>query len=213
MPNRPTTDVTNQPDRPGSTTAVHAGERPFRSHNSLTVPIVQTAVYTFDTTEELVTYTEERLFWSEPEREEYGRYGNPTVRAVEAKIAALEGAQDAIVVSSGMAAVTATLLMLLQPGQHFILTDNCYHSTLEFSQGFLKRYGIACSLVPFGDYAAIEQAIRPETRLIFSESPTNPFMRCLDFERLVELAQRHNVLTVVDSTFATPFNLQPLRLG
>lgn len=213
MPNRHTTDVTNQPDRPGSTTAVHAGERPFRSHNSLTVPIVQTAVYTFDTTEDLVTYTEDRIFWSEPEREEYGRYGNPTVRAVEAKIAALEGAQDAIIVSSGMAAVTATLLMLLQPGQHFILTDNCYHSTLEFSQGFLKRYGIECTLVPFGDYAAIEQAVRPTTRLIFSESPTNPFMRCLDFERLVELARRHNVLTVVDSTFATPYNLQPLRLG
>jgi len=213
MSNRTTMEVSTQPDRPGSTAAVHAGEQPFRSHNSLTVPIVQTAVYTFDTTEDLVTYTEERLFWSEPEREEYGRYGNPTVRAVEAKIAALEGAQDAIVVGSGMAAVTSTLLMLLQPGQHFILTDNCYYSTLEFSQGFLKRYGIDCTLVPFGDYAAIENAIRSTTRLIFSESPTNPFMRCLDFERLVGLARRHNVLTIVDSTFATPYNLQPLRLG
>ncbi len=213
MPNRSTTDESIQPGRPGSTAAVHAGERPFRSHNSLTVPIVQTAVYTFDTTDDLVTYAEERNFWSEAEREEYGRYGNPTVRAVEAKIAALEGAQDAIVVGSGMAAVTATLLMLLQPGQHFILTDNCYHSTLEFSQGFLKRYGIECTLAPFGDYRAIEQALRPTTRLIFSESPTNPFMRCLDFERLVGLARRHNVLTVVDSTFATPYNLQPLRLG
>lgn len=196
-----------------STQAVHAGEDRFRSHNSLTVPVVQTAVYTFATSADLVNFTEERLFWSEPEREEYGRYGNPTVRALEAKLAELEAAQDAIAVSSGMAAVTATLLLLLQPGQHFILTDNCYHSTLEFSQGFLQRYGIGCTLAPFGDYAAIEAAIRPETRLIFSESPTNPFMRCLDFPRLVAIARRHHLLTVVDSTFATPYNLRPLQAG
>lgn len=196
-----------------STQAVHAGEQRFRAHHSLTVPIVQSAVYTFQTSADLVAYTEDRLFWDEPEREEYGRYGNPTVRALEAKLAELEGAQDAIAVSSGMSAVTATLLLLLQPGQHFILTDNCYHSTFEFSQSFLKRYGIACTLAPFGDYAAIEAAIRPETRLIFSESPTNPFMRCLDFERLVAIARRHNVLTVVDSTFATPYNVRPLQFG
>ncbi|WP_298982363.1 trans-sulfuration enzyme family protein [Caldilinea sp.] len=196
-----------------STQAVHAGEQRFRSHHSLTVPIVQTAVYTFDTTADLVNYTEERLFWNEPEREEYGRYGNPTVRALEAKIAELEGAQDAIVVSSGMGAVTSTLLLLLQPGQHFILTDNCYLSTLEFSQNFLKRYGVECTLVPFGDYDAIEAAVRPQTRLIFSESPTNPFMRCLDFERFVSIARRHKLLTVVDSTFATPYNLRPLAFG
>ncbi len=196
-----------------STQAVHAGEKRFRAHNSLTVPVVQSAVYTFDATADLLAYTEDRLFWDEPEREEYGRYGNPTVRALEAKLAELEGAQDAIVVSSGMSAVTATLLLLLQPGQHFILTDNCYHSTLEFSQNFLKRYGISCTLAPFGDYDAIEAAIRPETRLIFSESPTNPFMRCLDFERLVALSRHHRVLTVVDSTFATPYNLRPLSFG
>jgi len=196
-----------------ATQAVHAGEQRFRSHHSLTVPVAQTAVYTFATTADLVSYTEDRLFWEEPEREEYGRYGNPTVRALETKLAELEGAQDAIAVSSGMGAVTATLLLLLQPGQHFILTDNCYLSTLDFSQGFLKRYGITCTLAPFGDYDAIEAAIRPETRLIFSESPTNPFMRCLDFERLVSIARRHNVLTVVDSTFATPYNLRPLHFG
>jgi len=191
-----------------STAAVHAGEARQKPGCAITDPIFAASTYTFADTQAVIDYLEQ-----DEQREEYGRYGNPTVRAVEAKIAALEGAQDAIVVGSGMAAVTATLLMLLQPGQHFILTDNCYHSTLEFSQGFLKRYGIECTLAPFGDYRAIEQALRPTTRLIFSESPTNPFMRCLDFERLVGLARRHNVLTVVDSTFATPYNLQPLRLG
>ena len=84
-----------------STQSVHAGEERFRAHHSLTVPIVQTAVYTFDTTADLLAFTEERMFWDEPEREEYGRYGNPTVRAVEAKLAALEGAQDAVLVASG----------------------------------------------------------------------------------------------------------------
>lgn len=196
-----------------STQAVHAGEKRFRSHNSLTVPIVQTAVYTFDTSADLVAFTEDHMFWDQPEREEYGRYGNPTVRAVEAKLAALEGAQDAVLVSSGMAAVTSTLLLLLSAGQHLILTDNCYHSTLAFSRDFLKRFRIECSFVPCGDYAAIEAAIRPDTRLIFSESPTNPFMRCLDYERLVEIARRHKLLTAVDTTFATPCNVQPLAYG
>jgi cystathionine gamma-synthase len=177
------------------------------------VPIVQTAVYTFDSTQALVEYAEEHMFWDEPEREEYGRYGNPTVRAVEAKLAALEGAQDAVLVSSGMAAVTSTLLLLLSPGQHFLLTDNCYHSTLAFSRDFLKRFQIECTLVPCGDYYALEAAIQPNTRLILSESPTNPFMRCVDYERLAAIAKRHKLLTAIDTTFATPVNVKPLAYG
>ena len=198
---------------PGSTQAIHAGERRFRVHDSLTVPIVQTAVYTFSNTGALVDYLEERMFWDEPEREEYGRYGNPTVRAAEAKIAALEGAQDAILVASGMAAVTSTLLLMLNSGDHLILTNDCYLSTLEFCRKFLRRFGIEATVVPCGDYDALEAAIRPNTRLIFSESPTNPFMRCLDFARLTAIARRHGVKTVVDTTFATPINLRALELG
>jgi cystathionine gamma-synthase len=141
----------SQPRLACSTDAVHAGERRFRSHNSLTVPIVQTAVYTFQDSNALLSYTEEHMFWAQPEREEYGRYGNPTVRAVEAKIAALEGTQDAILVSSGMAAVTNTLLLLLSSGDHLLLTDECYYPTLLFCQNFLPRYGIECTIVPHGD--------------------------------------------------------------
>lgn len=196
-----------------STESVHAGEARFRTHHSLTVPIVQTAVYTFASSQALVDYTEEHMFWDEPEREEYGRYGNPTVRAVEAKLAGLEHAEDAVVVGSGMAAVTSTLLVLLSAGQHFIVTDNCYHSTLAFSRDFIKRFGVEATFVPFGDYAALEAAIRPNTRLIFSESPTNPFMRCLDYAHLAAIARRHKLLTVVDTTFATPYNVRPLEYG
>lgn len=198
---------------PSSTESVHAGERRFRAHDSLTVPIVQTAVYTFDDTAALAGYYEERMFWEEPEREEYGRYGNPTVRAVEAKLAALEGAQEAMLVSSGMAAVTATLLLMLASGDHMILADQCYHATLTFCEKVLKRYGVECTTVPCGDYAALEAAIRPNTKLIYAESPTNPFMRCLDYPRLVDIARRHQLKTVVDTTFATPFNLRALDLG
>lgn len=202
-----------QPSTSTSTQAIHAGERRFRAHDSLTVPIVQTAVYTFGNTGALVEYLEERMFWEEPEREEYGRYGNPTVRAAEAKIAALEGGQDAVLVASGMAAVTSTLLLMLSSGDHLILTNECYLSTLEFCRKFLRRFGIEATVVPCGDYDALEAAIRPNTRLIFSESPTNPFMRCLDFERLTGIARRHGIKTVVDTTFATPINLRALELG
>lgn len=196
-----------------STESVHAGERRFRSQNSLTVPVVQTAVYTFDSCEALVNFTEDRMFWDEPEREEYGRYGNPTVRAAEAKLAALEGGEDAILVSSGMGAVTSVLLLLLSAGDHMILSDECYRSTQEFCHTFLPRWGIQVTAVPHGDYAAIEAAIQPNTKLIFSESPTNPFMHCVDFARLAAIAKRHGLKTVVDSTFATPFNSRPLEQG
>jgi cystathionine gamma-synthase len=196
-----------------STQAVHAGEQRFRAHDSLTVPIVQTSVYTFQTAGALAEYLEERMFWDEPQREEYGRYGNPTVRAVEAKLAALENAQDAMLVSSGMSAVTSTLLLMLSQGDHMILADECYYSTQVFCRRFLKRFGVDCTIVPYGDYAALEGAIQPNTRLIFSESPTNPFMHCLDFPRFVEIARRHGVKTVVDTTFATPVNLRALAYG
>jgi cystathionine gamma-synthase len=196
-----------------STDTVHAGEGRFRAHNSLIVPIVQTAVYTFPDSAALVNYTEEHMFWEEPEREEYGRYGNPTVRAVEAKIAALEGTEDAVLVSSGMAAVTSTLLLLLSSGDHMILTDECYLNTLLFARNFLPRYGIEATVVPHGDEAALAAAIQPNTKLIFSESPTNPFNHCIDLQRLVELAKRHRLLTVVDTTFATPVNLRASAYG
>ena len=201
------------PPQLASTASVHAGEARFRSHHSLTVPIVQTSVYTFDSCDDLINFTEERMFWEEPEREEYGRYGNPTVRAVEAKVAALEGAQEAMLLSSGMAAVTSTLLLLLHAGDHLILTDECYHSTLVFAEQFLPRYGVESTVVPHGDYDALAAAIRPTTKVIFSESPTNPFMHCVDLDRLAEIAQAHKIKTVIDTTFATPLNLRPLDHG
>ena len=201
------------PSLSGQTQAVHAGEKRYISHDSVTVPIVQTSTYTFEDTASLISYMEEHMFWDVPEREEYGRYGNPTVRAAEAKLAALDGAEDALLLSSGMAAITTTLFILLSQGDHFVMTEDCYRRTRGFCNTFLTRFGISCTTVAPGDYDAIEAAIRPETKLIFSESPTNPFLRCVDYARLVDIAKRHGLRTIIDTTFATPCNVRPLEYG
>lgn len=196
-----------------STRAVHAGEaRPY-PHHSLTVPLIQTATYTFKDTADLCAFMDARMWGLAEGRTEYGRYGNPTVNVVEAKLAALDSAESAVLFSSGMAAVTSTLLSLLSAGQHMIITDDSYRRTRQFCVTFLKRLGIECTVVPAGDLAALEAAILPTTKLIVSESPTNPYLRVVDLERLVTIARRHDVRTLIDSTFATPVNQRPLEFG
>ena len=190
------------------TAAVHAGEPRRKEGNSLTTPIIQTATYTFADTQELRDHFEHRI-----EREEYGRYGNPTQRIAEQKLAALEGAEDCLLVSSGMAAVTTTLFAMLSRGAHVVVTDDSYRRTRQFLNQTLHRYGIECSTVRAGDYEAIAHAIRPNTRILLSESPTNPYNRILDLERFAEIGRRHRVKTIVDATFATPYNQQPLKFG
>ncbi len=196
-----------------STRVVHAGEKRIKPHHALTTPIVQTSTYTFENTQDLVNYMEARLWGDETEREEYGRYGNPTIAAAEAKLADLDSGEAACLFASGMAAVTTTLLSLLSTGSHIIMTDDCYRRTRQFVTKFLIRYGIEATQVPMGDYEALEAAIRPNTKVILSESPTNPYLRVLDLEKLVAIAHKHNLKTIVDSTFATPINQRPLEFG
>jgi cystathionine gamma-synthase len=196
-----------------STRSVHAGRSRRQPHHSLTTPLVQTATYTFDDTAGLIDFMEAKVWGDGMAREEYGRYGNPTTRAVEERIAALENAEDALLFASGMAAITTTLLSVLSAGTHVILTDDCYRRTRQFVWTFLKRFGIESSTVPMGDYEALEAAIQPNTRLIVSESPTNPYLRVLDLPRFVNIAQRHKIKTLVDTTFATPINVKPIDYG
>jgi len=191
-----------------STRAVHGG-RQENPYHAVTEPIVQTATYAFANSAEVRASKRGELTG----RIEYGRYGNPTVRAAETRLAALEGAEDAILYASGMAAITGVILSLLSSGDHLILTDDGYRRTREFSLKFLKRMGIHCTIVPMNDFDALEAAIRPETRLIVSESPTNPYLRVLDLARLTEIAHRHHLLTMIDSTFASPLNIRPLDWG
>src|SRR5215472_8682925 len=191
-----------------STRAVHGGEARPKLENALTEPIVQTATYTFADTAELAAHFEGRI-----ERQEYGRYGNPTQRMAEKKLAALEGAQEGLLFSSGMAAITTTLFAMLSKGAHVVVTDDAYRRTRQFLNQVLRRYGVEVTTVPAGDYERMEEAIRRTTRLVFSESPTNPYNRVVDLERLAELGRRHRVKTVIDSTFATPINQRPLGFG
>jgi cystathionine gamma-synthase len=196
-----------------STQSVHAGENKHKPYHSLTTPIVQTAVYVFRDTADMVDYQAKLVDGLEAGREEYGRYGNPTQQAVERKLAALDGGEAALLFASGMCAITTTLLTLLSVGDHMVMTRDCYRRTRQFCQTFLKRLGIETTIVKDGDYPALEAAIRPNTRLIFAESPTNPYLRVLDLPRAVDIARRHNLRLIVDSTFATPCNQRPLEFG
>jgi cystathionine gamma-synthase len=191
-----------------STLAVHGGEPRPKPVNALPTPIVQTATYTFANTQELKDHFDGKI-----DRVEYGRYGNPTQKIAEAKLAALEGAGDCLLFSSGMAAMTTALFAMLSRGTHVIVTDDSYRRTRQFLNQTLSRYGIEVSTVPAGDYDALEDAIRPTTRVLLSESPTNPYNRVLDLERFTAIGRRHRVRTVLDATFATPYNVRPLEWG
>lgn len=198
------------------TTAVHGhlNRRQIQAHHALITPVIQTATYTFGNTADLCDYMEAKMWGGQGLRGEYGRYGNPTVRAVEERLAALENAGDAILFPTGMTAITHLLLSILPTGSHVIFTEDCYRKTRQFCTTFLPRLGIESTQVAMGDYAAMETAVQPNTRLIISESPTNPYLRVADLERIADIASRHKrVKTIIDATFATPINQRPLDFG
>ncbi len=195
-----------------STQAVHAGTNGERPHHTLAPMIAQTATYTFENTDVLERYM--RGEDPDPEREEYGRYGNPTVRELEQRVAGLEQAGDGVAFASGMTAVTTALFSLVKAGEHIVLFRDCYRRTRQFITQMLARFGVEHSIVPPGDLAALEREIRPNTRLVLSELPTNPFLYCVDLQKLTALVRsKGRIRVLVDSTFATPCNLRPLELG
>jgi cystathionine gamma-synthase len=191
-----------------STRSIHAGEDRLRYADSITTPIVQTSTYAFKDSKEIEAYTKHGKA-----RYEYGRYGNPTEKVVEHRLAALADAEDCVVFGSGMSAIITTILSLVRSGDHIVITDDAYKKTLEFCSSYIQRFGVDCTILPFGDYDALDKSIRPNTRFIFSESPTNPYLNIFDLDRLREIAKKHNVLTLIDSTFATPVNQRPLTFG
>lgn len=200
------------PRSANSTAAVHGGAPDKRPHHALSHGIAQTATYTFEDTAALERYM--RGEDPDPHREEYGRYGNPTVRELESRLAALEGAEDAVAFSSGMAATTSAILTLLKTGDHIVLFRDCYRRTRQFVTGILPRFGIEHTVVPSADLEALQRALKPNTRLVLSEAPTNPFLYCVDLEKLARISHDHGrVRVLVDSTLATPCNTRPLELG
>ncbi|MEM7437674.1 MAG: aminotransferase class I/II-fold pyridoxal phosphate-dependent enzyme [Myxococcota bacterium] len=200
--------MSEKDDISNKTMAVHGGEPRTYPYDALAAPITQTATYSFADTAELIAYFEGRK-----DREEYGRYGNPSVRLVEEKVAALEGTEDAVAFASGMAAVTSSILALVKTGSHVILFADCYRRTRQFVTSFLARFGVSHTLVAPADVDALEAAIVPETRLVIAEAPTNPYQTVPDLERLSRICRERKVKTLIDSTFATPVNFQPASFG
>lgn len=190
------------------TQSVHAGEERVKYGDAITVPISQTSTFVFHSTDEIRRYTSKKM-----NRYEYGRYGNPTQTVVERRLAALEGAEDCLTFDSGMSTIITTLTALLNSGDHVILTDDVYGQTLRFCTEHLSRFGIESTVTKMGDYDELEAAIRKNTRIIFSESPTNPYLNIIDLERMQKLRKRYRGLMIIDSTFATPFNQRPLEWG
>ena len=200
-----------------STRAVHAGEDRPKPYGAITTPIVQTSTYTFEDTAEILDFmackAAHKAGADVDPRYEYGRYGNPTQHVAERKLAALEGGEQALLFATGMGAITTTFLSLLVSGDHVVMAFDCYRRTREFAVRFLQRWGIEATLVSFDEPNALEQAVQPNTKLVFCETPTNPYLRIANLARIAEFAQPRGIITAVDSTFATPVNMQPLALG
>jgi cystathionine gamma-synthase len=191
-----------------STLSVHAGEARQKPNDAITDSICCSSTYTFESTQSILDYIEQKQ-----DREEYGRYGNPNEKVVERKLAALDGAEDAIIYSSGMAAIVGLLMAKLSAGDEIVFFDQCYHRSREFCAKHMSRFGVVTRQVKTGDFQAMEAAINERTKMIVSESPTNPHLTVIDLEQFVALGKAHEVETLIDATLATPYNVRPIDYG
>ncbi len=197
------------PNSQWSTLAVHAGEdREPKPRGAVTDPIFCSSTYAFADTQALLDFIEKK----QP-REEYARYGNPTGKTVERKLAILEGAEAAVLYATGMAAVSGLLMAKLSAGDEVVMFDELYQRTRELCENELSRFGIATRFVRTGDFEQLEDAISPTTRLLFCESPTNPQLSVIDLERFAALGRKHGIETAVDATMASPYNIRPIEFG
>ena len=195
-----------------ATLAIHGMGRTPKAHYSVSTPIVQTSNYYFDSTAEVLNFMKGKSEGHVMREHEYGRYGNPTQQECERKLAAIEGAERAVLFSTGMSAVIITLLAYMRRDGHIIFTNDCYRQTRDFATSMLAEFGLQVSLVdPTAE--AIAKAIQPNTNIIFTESPTNPYLRVLDIPAVVKVARQHRVMTIIDATLATPYNIKPLEMG
>lgn len=182
-----------------STRAIHAGQEPDPSTGALMTPIFQTS-----------TYAQTGL--GEHKGYEYARTGNPTRTALEDCLASLENGKHGLAFASGLAAEQA-VLSLLNAGEHMVSCDDLYGGTYRIFERIMRRYNVETSYVTANAVQEYEQAIQPNTRLIWLETPTNPLLQLADIRAVAEIAHKHNILLVVDNTFSSPYFQQPLELG
>jgi len=190
------------------TTVVHAGEDPQANLGSLSVPIYQSAVFTFPDAEQGAA-----IHAGEQPGYFYGRMGNPTQAALETALCQIEGGEAALALASGMAAVTTTLMTLLSSGDHIVAPESLYATTNALLDQLLTPLGVGVTYVDATDPGNYAAAVRPETKVLYLESPANPTMKLVDIPAVVAIAKEHGITTVMDNTFATPINQRPLALG
>ena len=189
------------------TKAVHASKE-FNTTSAISPPIWQTTTFQAESAEhfaEIATATTPAEF--------YTRYGNPTHKQVEATMAVLEGGEAALVMGSGMGAIFATLMSNLQSGDHVVAQRNHYAGATTLLRDIVPRWGIECTFVDQTNAHEFEAAVRPNTKVIYAETPTNPLMQITDLRAIVALAKSRGITTIVDNTFATPINQRPLEFG
>jgi cystathionine beta-lyase/cystathionine gamma-synthase len=191
-----------------ATELIHAGESDLGTAVPLTTPIYETATFVFESAKEVVAYNEGRS-----SKYLYSRYANPTVVSVERKLAALDRTEDALLFSSGMGATTTILMTHAKAGDEIVCGAAIYGGTLHLLQDLLMKFAITARFVSVEALARPERVIGERTRIVWFESPINPTLRCVDVRRISEACRARGVLSVIDNTFASPINQQPLALG
>src|SRR6202041_2202574 len=187
------------------TKAVRGAADLEKKNGPLATPIYQTATFEVADNDEQLRGTHTDQF--------YTRYGNPTNTVAEKTVAELEGMDAALTFSSGMGAITTTIMALLKSGDHVVAQREIYGGTNKFLAQWLPKLGIETTFVDTTDYEQHARAIRPNTKLLFLESPTNPTLRVVDFKRVAALAKQHKLLSMMDATFGTPINQHPAEFG
>jgi cystathionine beta-lyase/cystathionine gamma-synthase len=184
------------------TKQVHAGVTPDPTTGAILTPIFQSTTFVQDSVDEYMG-----------KGYSYSRGGNPTVRALEVKLTSLEGGHDTTAYSSGMAATVAVLLGLLRAGDHVIIADVVYGGTYRFADQFLSKFGVDVTFADASDAEAVNSAMRPETRLVFTESPANPTLKVTDLAAVSAITASAGALHVTDNTFLTPYFQRPFEMG
>jgi cystathionine beta-lyase/cystathionine gamma-synthase len=184
---------------------VRGGTNLHRKNGPLVTPIFQSSTFEVTDNDEQVRATPTDMF--------YTRYGNPTCTVAEKSIADLEGADGALLFASGMGAITTSLLALVKSGDHIVAQRDIYGGVTKFLTQWLPKLGVETTFVDTTSYGQHEDAIRPNTKLLYLESPTNPTLRVVDLKKAAAIAKKHGLITAIDSTFATPINSRPVEFG
>jgi cystathionine gamma-synthase len=187
------------------TKAVRGATNLGKKNGPLSTPVYQTSTFEVSDNEEQLRATHTDHF--------YTRYGNPTNTVAEKTVAALEGVDAALTFASGMGAITTTLMALLKNGDHIVAQRDIYGGVNKFLSQWLPKMGIETTFVDTTEYGQHERAIRPNTKLLYLESPTNPTLRVVDFKKVAAIARQHKLLSMIDATFGTPVNQHPAEFG